>query len=463
MTEAELRDLLDTVRKRYKIAGAQAAFYDDGEFISVSSGIANRLTGVEMTDDTLVQIGSTTKLFTAVLVMMLVDDRLVDLDQPIGTYLPNLAFPDEVSSTVTVRHLLSMSAGIDNGPYIDLGNGNDVVRRYAELLVDLPLLFPPGSAFGYSNACTSLAALLAESLTGTPWHILLQERLCQLAGLDVETEPANLLIRRTAIGHAPGSDGSRVPLRRWALGKAQGPTGGSLCSSAATLVQLATVFLNSGTASNGKRVLSPDSVATMHTPQVGCATKLVATHWGVGPFITSWDGVSIHGHLGTNIGGSSMLLWSPQRRFAIATTVNTAQCGQPLANDVFDIVFPERFGISRPSTPTAGRTGLHIDAHAYVGTYERHGVKNEITDGGDGTLWLTKTIAANSARGIAENTVIECALEPLGDHRFLPMNPDVSSNRMWDFAFFNFDEDGKARNAINGIFASRRSPEYALA
>lgn len=68
----------------------------------------NRATGVEVTTDSLFQIGSITKVWTASLLMQLVDEGLLDLDAPVRRYLPGFRVADEgASARMTVRHLLS--------------------------------------------------------------------------------------------------------------------------------------------------------------------------------------------------------------------------------------------------------------------------------------------------------------------------------------------------------------------
>lgn len=78
------------------------------ETIEFATGILNRTTGVEATTDAVFQIGSVTKVFTATLVMQLVDEGLLGLDQAVRDILPGFRVADaDASARITVRRLLS--------------------------------------------------------------------------------------------------------------------------------------------------------------------------------------------------------------------------------------------------------------------------------------------------------------------------------------------------------------------
>src|SRR3954466_8466205 len=90
------------------VPGASLAILADGEVADTAYGVLNRRTEVEATPDSVFQIGSITKVWTATLAMQLVDEGRLDLDEPIVTYLPGFQVADpEVSRTVTTRHLLA--------------------------------------------------------------------------------------------------------------------------------------------------------------------------------------------------------------------------------------------------------------------------------------------------------------------------------------------------------------------
>ena len=199
------------------------------------------------------------------------------------------------------------------------------------------------------------------------------------------------------------------------------------------------------------RLLSPPAVRVMHTPQVTLAARLTAEKWCCGPYWKRWGGVELYGHSGTNSGGSSMLLWSPAKRMAIATIANVPNQGYPLANRIFDAVLPEMFGIAKPKqlTPEAV-TRAPMDPARYVGTFEAFG----------STLIFTAVggkLMVQSISGAGSSNVVATELLPLGDDRFLPVDPAMGGNRGWDVAFWGRDGTGRATNFLNGVFATRRT------
>jgi CubicO group peptidase (beta-lactamase class C family) len=453
MDDKELQSLLDDTATRLRVVGAQMAIYIGGEQREFTTGYRNLELKLPVTPDTLFQIGSTTKVFNAVLVMMLVDTGKVALDAPIQEYLADFRLADsEAARTITLRHLLSMTAGLDNGTYYDHGRGNDALGRYVEALSAIPHIFAPGSGFGYSNASTNVAGHALARVTGQPWEQLLMERVFAPLGLtQCELFAEDLLRHPLALGYVV-SEARVERARAWSYPRSIAPAGGLTCSSAGDLVRLARLFLSHGRSIAGLQVLSPDAVRTMQEPQIKLPTRLYADEWCVGPYRKRWGGYELHGHSGTNLGGSSMLLWCPEKNVAIATVVNVANQGYPLADAVFDVVFPRIFGIDKPATLTpANATPISADLAPYAGRFEAFGMRYSFAVE-DGRLMLS---AVAPEMGLIAAT--KCELIPLGEDRFLPSDPRISGNRNWDIAFWGRDINGRPSNLAQGVFPLRRT------
>ena len=442
-----LQDLLDESAARLAVAGAQCAVLARGEVLEAATGTANLRTQEPVTTATRFQIGSTTKVFTAALVMTLVDEGVVDLDEPVVAYLPALRFADPAAtSAVTLRHLLSMTAGIDNGPYSDHGPGDDCVARYVDAFADVATLFGPGEGFGYSNAATVVAGRVVEVVTGSVWDDALRERVLSPAGLARSTTRLEeIVLDSVAVGHAAGEAGPE-PVAAWALPRALGPAGSTLCSTAGDLVRLGGLFLDDGTVADGTTVLSADAVKVMHAPQVELPVRAIAEAWGVGPYIRRAGDVSIHGHSGTNTGGSSWLLWVPGHDVAVATITNSPRLGYPLAAAVVGEVFAG-LGVPLPDPVTPDET-LAVELDRYTGAYAAFGVVYGMS-ARDGVLHM--------AARAGDEILVETDLLPVSRDRFVPTNPAASGQRDWDVAFWGDDGAGAATHYLNGLFASRRA------
>ncbi|MGW6462072.1 serine hydrolase [Streptomyces sp. NPDC055078] len=437
------------------IVGAQVAIATGDNLVEIPVGVENFATGRSVTPDTLFQIGSTTKVFTAALVMQLVDEGRVDLDEPVVKYLPDFRLGDRYATQhVTPRHLLSMSSGIDNGPYRDMGRGDDSVRKAVALVAELPVMSRPGDGFGYTNASTNVSGLIVETLTGTTWDTALRERLLGPAGLRHSASlPEDQIFHPVAVGHVNTGDGVRHS-GPWIFDRGSGPAGSSLSMSAGDLARFGQLFLRGGRAADGTRVLSQESVAAMQTRQIDVPAKLFADGWCLGPYVKTWDGVTVFGHSGTTMCGSSTLVWVPEHRTAVAVTVNVANRGYHFADAVFGHVFREVLGISKPARP-AKRAVVTVDPAPYLGTYEAGGVRYELRADGD-RLFVTLTAGGASDLVSEGFEPVTSELYPLGDHRFLPADDAIGGDHLWDVAFY-LGDDGRAERFLNGAFAARRT------
>jgi CubicO group peptidase (beta-lactamase class C family) len=456
VSRADLESLCHKTIATLDIAGAQVALALDDELVWAEAGLANTDLGTPVTADTLFQIGSTTKLYTAMLVMQLAGEGLLDLDRPVAAYLPDVRLATgEAWRSITPRQLMSMTSGLDNGPYTDTGRGDDCVRRYVDLLAGIPLTFAPGSAYGYSNASTVVSGLLVETLTGQCWDEALRDRVLRPAGLAESVSLfADLPYHRVAVGRLPGES---AVVRPWCFGRGMGPAGSSLAASARDLVRFGRLFLRGGLAADGTRVLPDSAVATMQSAQVDVPARVLADGWCVGPYRKVWDGVEVFGHSGTTRNGSSTLLWIPERGIAIATVVNTPPRGYPFADAIFDTVLRDWLGLAKPPRPVPD-AGLEVDPAVYQGRYDSWGRHYHVREHDGGlTVTLHQMRGNDPATGEWDDPVAT-ALNPIGRHRFLPADDALTGDHTWDIAFTT-GPDGHAALLHNGAFTARHSAE----
>lgn len=130
-------------------------------------------------ENTVFDIASLTKLFTAVVILGLVEQGLLDLDAPVATHLPSYA--RDGRDRVTVRHLLTHSSGLPAEIFFWRQPSPLASRRAAVLAC--PLTAEPGTRFLYSCVGYITLGLLAEQLTGSSLDRLVRERVCAPLGL----------------------------------------------------------------------------------------------------------------------------------------------------------------------------------------------------------------------------------------------------------------------------------------
>lgn len=173
-----------------KIPGLALAIVRDGKTIkSLGYGLANLELDVPVKPETIFQTGSVGKQFTATAVMMLVEDGKIRLDDPIGRYLSGA--PARWKN-ITVRNLLTHTSGIHDyeteslkkkgAAFINLRNDyteDELFKKFS----GLPLDFPPGSKWSYSNSGYVLLGILIHKVTGQFYGDVLQERIFRPLGM----------------------------------------------------------------------------------------------------------------------------------------------------------------------------------------------------------------------------------------------------------------------------------------
>jgi CubicO group peptidase (beta-lactamase class C family) len=154
----------------------------DGELVH-SGGLGERSTGGPPPDaDTVFRIASMTKSFTAAVVLLLRDSGALGLDEPAVSYVPELTglrLPALDCPSVTIRHLLTMTAGFpSDDPWGDRQQGLEPAE-FARLLADgaVRCAWAPGTRFEYSNLGYAVLGKVIESVTGQVYARVVRERL----------------------------------------------------------------------------------------------------------------------------------------------------------------------------------------------------------------------------------------------------------------------------------------------
>lgn len=174
------RIVLREMRER-SIPGLSLAVLRNGRILKAEGyGLASVEPAVPARRDTIYQIASTTKMFTATGVMRLVQEGKVRLDEPISHSLAGLP---EAWRGITVRQLLNHTSGLPRE-----AKGWIWSREYSDeetiaAAARFPLRFPPGDGFQYSNVGYYLLGMLIHKVTGKPWHEYLRERFFRPLGM----------------------------------------------------------------------------------------------------------------------------------------------------------------------------------------------------------------------------------------------------------------------------------------
>jgi CubicO group peptidase (beta-lactamase class C family) len=352
----DLSDRIAAALATHQVPGAAIAVGYGDELASAAAGVVSRNTGVPATPDTVFQIGSVTKVWTAVLVMQLVDEGLIDLDQPVRRYLDTFAVADpELTGTVTPRQLLSHTSGFDGDLFVDTGRGDDALDKFLRYLHDhATALHPAGELYSYCNAGYCVLGALVAHLRGVTWEAALRERVIDpLGARHMALSAEEAILFRAAVGHLKAGDADTFTATpRWQLPRSNAPAGATPCAAPADLVRFGRMFLAGGTAQDGTRLLSGEAIAAMRSPQVtvpGTPTR-GARQWGLGFMLFDWNGTSVIGHDGGTIGQAALWRILPDHDLVIAMNVNGGNAG-PFFDELLDSVVAELTGVRVPARP----------------------------------------------------------------------------------------------------------------
>ncbi|MDT7572959.1 MAG: hypothetical protein QOE05_3133 [Actinomycetota bacterium] len=377
ISRAALRARLAELVAQHDVPGAVVGVWHRGDVVTAAAGVLNRRTGVPVTEDSVFQIGSITKVWTATLVMQLVDEGLVDLDCPVQHYVPEFTCADpDAARVITVRQLLCHTSGVDGDFFEDFGRGDECLDRYVRGMSGLPLVAPPGAVSSYCNAGYVVLGRLVERLRDLTFDDAVRRHLTEPLGLEhTVTLPEDALVQRAAVGHVPSPGGAAQPAATWSLPRALGPAGLITCS-VGDLLSFAAMHLDEGHGPQGREVLAAWAVNEMQRRQ---AVKPDAPRGtvggGLGWVLSDW-GTGVAGHDGGTIGQYASLRIVPEHRFACAVLTNGGG-GLRLAAALLDEVCRVAVDIG-PPPPTPGLAD-GLDLAPLVGTYARTGARVEVT------------------------------------------------------------------------------------
>jgi CubicO group peptidase (beta-lactamase class C family) len=445
--QAHWQQRLDALAARHRVTGATLAVLRLGEgpdsagdeLVEAATGVLNTSTGVEVTTDSVFQIGSISKVWTATLVMQLVDEGLLDLDAPLLDVLPDLRLRDpDVTREVTMRHLLTHTSGIDGDVFTDTGRGDDCLERFAVALLDAPQNHPLGATFSYCNSGFSLAGRVVEVLRGGTWDAALRERISTPLGLThTSTLPEEAILHRAAVGHtSPEPDDDPVPVTTWVLPRSTGPAG-LVNATARDVAAFARLHLRDGVADDGTVVLSPASVAAMQAHQADLPdTYSLGDSWGLGWIRFDWHGERLYGHDGSTYGQNAYLRVLPSQGLVVALLTNGGHSAD-LYRALYGELFSELAGVRIADQLEPPAQAPDVELTRYVGTYARSSLTTEVFER-DGRL-VARVLPTGPTAEASGDTVHEFELHAVSQGLFATRPPGYDS---WLAAVFYALDDG---------------------
>ena len=356
MTTVALPQLEALVRSQMEeqaIPGVAVGILAEGQIQTWGFGVASIETNFPVLPDSLFQIGSITKVFTATVIMQLVDEGTLDLDAPVTRALPDFRLRDEAATdTVTVRHLLTHSGGFFGDRFrrednTDYGLGDDALSRALAEFDTLRQYTPPGETWSYCNTGFQALGGIIERFTGQTVEQAIRERVLTPLGLERSFFfPHEAITYAAAVGHNKPPGKELAVARPYPLVRAMNAAGG-IIGTVGDLLRFARFHMGDGMADE-QRVLSAQSIGAMLTLQTEAG---LSDYWGLGWSIDMVDGTTVAGHGGTTNGFRAKLTLVPERKAALALLANSnggRQLGRAL-----EAWFLERYTDLRRQEPPA--------------------------------------------------------------------------------------------------------------
>lgn len=284
--------------------------------------------GRAVTPQTPFCIGSTSKSFTALAVMQLVEAGKIELDAPVQRYIPWFRVADPVASArITVRQLLNQTSGLTEaaGKGAVIGAGPETLEQAVRDLCTAELNRPVGISFEYSNLNYLTLGLVVQMVSQEPYEIYLQQHIF---------EPLEMRHTYTSNEQAK-RDGLASGYRYWfgfpvAFDASSPPyllAAGGIISTAEDMSHYLAMYLSEGRY-HGKVLLSPDGIAQMHHPAAHVTTSVEAgADYGMGSYIGKWGGADAVYHFGDTSNSHAGMVLVPHGDWGIIVLFNVGLHG----------------------------------------------------------------------------------------------------------------------------------------
>jgi CubicO group peptidase (beta-lactamase class C family) len=330
--QLELRARIGRILNRWPTVGLAVGVVRNGrlEFFH-GHGFADIASNTPVTEDTVFRIGSITKTFTAIAVIQLYEQGLVDLDAPANDYLRGyrLIAAKTTHRPSTLRHLLTHTAGLPEvvypsrilqpvfGEMVKVGKPVPSLAEYYRGA--LRLVAEPGTRYIYSDHAFATLSQIVEDVSGKPFDRYLHEQIFEPLGMtDTDLLRSDRVKTRLATGYQVGSGGAKPVTDSEVITAG----GGGIYSTPRDMARYLAALVGGGANERGS-VLKPESLATMYAPHYQPDPRVP----GIGPAFSRFN---LGGHLAVEHGGiipgfNSQIFAAPDDGIGVMAFTNGAR------------------------------------------------------------------------------------------------------------------------------------------
>jgi len=317
-----IRDEVINMLSETSIPGAAIAVVDDKNIIW--DKVYGNVYGADSRPvdvNTIFSIQSMSKGFTALAVLIAVQDGLVDLDTPIKEYLPdftvNSIYDENPEEVITLRHLLSHRAGFTHeAPFGSNFDDRNDFLKHIESISSTWLRYPVGYRYSYSNLGIDLAGYILQVRSGKKFELYVKEKVFNPLGMNSSSLDMGVIKQREnrAIGHGRNTDS--IPIHIPMI-----PAGG-VYTNVRDMTRYAQFHINKGVV-DGRRILRADLMKQMHTIQFARDNQRFGYCMGLIREPVS-DSYGIY-HAGAGYGFASIMLMFPEKNIGIVLLTNSEE------------------------------------------------------------------------------------------------------------------------------------------
>jgi CubicO group peptidase (beta-lactamase class C family) len=369
LTQGDLEAFFDGIfpmqLERSDIAGTSVLVMKDGQVLFEKGYGFSNVKDKKPVDPnaTIFRLASISKLFTWVSVMQLAEQGKVDIDADVNRYLDFQIRP-AFDHPVTLRNLMTHTGGFEEKitDIIVLDAKKQPTLR-DDLMKNQPMrLFPPGQVPAYSNYGVGLASYIVQRASGEPFEQYVQEHI--FGPLKMTHSSFYQPIQKELEGFV--SEGYRGDTTKKPVGfEMLNPVGaGGLSSSATDMGRFGQALLNGGEL-EGARILKPETLAEMWTPQYRASEQMPPICMG---FYQDWrNGLRWIGHEGDLIAFHSLFFMEPTQRIVLFVSYNSAGGGNRARPELID-AFSDRYFPGAP--PLTVMKNWPAELRQIAGTYQ---------------------------------------------------------------------------------------------
>lgn len=325
------------ILEKENIPGVAVVIVQDSEVIFCSAyGVTSVDSEQPLTTATLFDLASLTKSFTALAVLLMEDSGLINIDEPLQTYLPDFQITDPRGADITVRQLLNQTSGIPS-IFSEILIFNNSYKDMLASLDTLRLNNTPGSAFEYADLNYCLLGALIENVSGMTYEEYMDVNIFKPLGMNHTTvDPDKARELGKADGHQP-MYGKVVARNIPSMKSAR--AAGWVMSCAEDMGKWLLVNMNDGVL-NGVQVVPAEDIEEMHSMAILYEDNNEQMAYGMGWSISYTTDILYHFHCGDTPNFTGDMLLLPGYNTGIAVLVNgqVSNVSHNIATGIVDLI-----------------------------------------------------------------------------------------------------------------------------